>query len=132
MTQVKLTKEQIGKLKQARNGIENGVFWAQTDEGHNYWQKVSELLDAKIKHGTSDGKPWVDPDPPLTDEDACVWPRRWVMVRDDESEPWRGPYRYLGKNDDYPHPFVVDSGKDGGRIWEQARRATPKEIEAAK
>ena len=186
MTQTKLTKEEIGKLKQARNGIENGVVWDETDEGHNYWQKVSELLDAKIKHGTSDGKPYVDPeppipegwrlanadewtrtdvkfcsslsafewrprpvqgnpfdgpihniryivpiDPPLTDQDACVWPRLLVMVRDHESKPWLGPYRYQGKSDDSAFPFIADSGLDVDRVWKQARRATPAEIEAA-
>jgi len=181
--QTKLTKQEIGKLKQARNGIADGVIWVRTDEGFDYWNEVVRLLDAKIKHGTSDGNPYVDPepeipegwrmaldnehcrkdvklwdkdkkqwakrpfpsqpflngdryivpiDPPLTDEDACVLPRLKVMVRDDELQPWWGPYPYQGKNDAAEYPFVVNSGKDGDRVWKQARRATPAEIEAAK
>ena len=198
--QTKLTKQEIGKLKQARNGIQTGVVWKNTDEGFGYWQEVINKLDDKIKHGTSDGKPWVEPeppipdgwrravdivflslldcsnpsltrkdirgnavaiisklhhagiidsdqgspfdaantryivpiDPPLTDQDACVWPRILVMVRDNEFQPWWGPCPYQGKNDAAEYPFVVNSGKDGDRVWKQARRATPAEIEAAK
>ena len=186
MTQTKLTKEQIGKLKQAGIGITFGFSWIETDEGYSYWHEVVQSLDAKIKHGTIDGKPYVDPeppipegwrraeadewtrkdvkywdlyekdwrprlsqgtafdpsgsnthyivpiDPPLTDEDACVWPRLLVMVRDHESKPWLGPYCYQGKSDGSAFPFIADSGLDVDRVWKQARRATPEEIEAAK
>ena len=184
--QTKLTEQHIGNLKQAQNGIFNGFVYSDTDEGFGYWQEVIDKLDDKIKHGTSDGKPWVEPelpipvgyrkaeadewrrndvkywdgyyldwrtrllqgtafdaavrkthyivpiDPPLTDRDACVWPRILVMVRDHESKPWLGPYRYKGKDDGSAFPFIADSGLDVDRVWKQARRATPEEIEAAK
>ena len=130
--QTKLTTDQIGKLKQAQNAIFNGFVYSDTDEGFGYWQEVINKLDDKIKHGTNDGKPWVEPEPPLTDQDACVWPRILVMVRDHESKPWLGPYRYQGKSDGSAFPFIADSGLDVDRVWKQARRATPAEIEAAK
>lgn len=103
-----------------------------TDEGKEYWQSVVENLCRKWKHRTSDGKPYVDP--PLTDQDACVWPRLLVMVRDKDTEPWRGPFQYVGKDtaSDCSLKYMV-WGTDGYHEWyEQARRATPEEIEAAK
>jgi hypothetical protein len=185
--QRKLTKQEVGKLKQARNGIADGVIWARTDEGFYYWNEVIRLLDAKINHGTSDGKPLVDPepaipegwrranadewqrkdvkfcsslsafewrlrpaqgipfdepihnvryivpiDPPLTDRDACVWPRLLVMVRDADGDDWQGPLFLLSVNDS-SWPFgVACKYKIWGGGWKQARRATPEEIEAAK
>jgi hypothetical protein len=185
--QRKLTKQEVGKLKQARNGIADGVIWARTDEGFYYWNEVIRLLDAKINHGTSDGKPLVDPEPaipegwrranadewqrkdvkfcsslsafewrlrpaqgipfdepihnvryivpidqPLTDEDACVWPRLLVMVRDESNRDWRGPFEYVCKEDSNSEYSHVVRGQGGRHAWKQARRATPEEIEAAK
>jgi hypothetical protein len=186
MTQKKLTKENAKSLHEAADIIQGCFNWGDTDEGVHFWGGVVELLRSKASNGTSDGKPWVDPepampegwrraepdewqrrdvqfwhetekswmerpcmgdpfdppkcntryivpiDPPLTDEDACVWPRLLVMVRDDEVQPWFGPYQYQGKGDAKEHPFVVNSGKDGDRVWKQARRATTEEIKAAK
>jgi hypothetical protein len=50
-------------------------------------QGVRDILAGMIYNNTTDGRPYVDP--PLTDEDARQRP--WVMVRDNEAEPWRGP-----------------------------------------
>ncbi len=184
--QTKLTTEQIGKLKQARNGIAGGIPWLAIDEAKDFWQHALNGLDAKIKHGTSDGKPWIDAeppipegwrraepdewqrrdvkywdlyekdwrprlsqgtefdppkfntryivpiDPPLTDEDACVWPRLLVMVRDCESKPWEGPLELQGvsKNGNFRYP--TNDPKNGiCECYRFARRATPAEIEAA-
>ena len=184
--QTKLTNEEIGKLKQARNGIADGVIWARTDEGFDYWNEVIRLLDAKINHGTSDGKPYVDPeppipegwrkaeadewqrrdvqfwhktekswmerpcmgdpfdppkcntryivpiDPPLTDQDACVWPRRWVMVRDKIDRPWEGPLELQGVSKNGSFRYPTNDPKNGiCEYYRFARRATPEEIEAA-
>jgi hypothetical protein len=159
--------------------------WAETDEGHEYWADVVEHLLNKASNRTSDGKPYVEPeppipegyrkanaddwrrkdvkfwsvndlqwndrpaqeskfdapihgtryivpiDPPLTDEDACVWPRLLVMVRDESDRDWRGPFEYVCKEDcNSEHPYVV-RGQEGRHAWKQARRATPEEIEAA-
>jgi hypothetical protein len=183
--QRKLTEGEIEKLKQARSGIGDVLVPTYDDQGL-YWAVVLGSLDDKIKHGTTDGKPYVDPepaipegwrraeadewkrtdvkfwkskdkiwllraksgpfdeiktgtryivpiDPPLTDEDACVWPRRLVMVRDGKHERWEGPFQYVGKDtaSDCTLKYLV-WGTDGYHEWyEQARRATPEEIEAA-
>ncbi len=91
--QTKLTKQEIGKLKQTRNGIVHGVIWARTDEGFDYWNEVIRLLDAKIKHGTSDGKPWVDPEPQIPDgwrkAEADEWTRKDVKYWDLYEKDWR-------------------------------------------
>ena len=183
--QTKLTKQEIGKLKQARSGISGGVLWSRTNEGYDYWQQVIDGLDAKIKHGTSDGKPYVEPeptipegwrkaeadewtrndvqywdttekswmkrpcmgdpfdsllcgtryivpvDPPLTDQDACVWPRLLVMVRDCNDRDWQGPFEYVCKEDSSSEYLYVVRGNGGRHAWKQARRATPAEIEKA-
>ena len=70
-------------------------------------------------------------DPPLTDEDACVWPRLLVMVRDHETEKFHGPYR-LGMVNQGGWKYTVFIRGDERESFCQARRATPAEIEAAK
>ena len=179
--QTKLTTEQIGKLKQARNGITGGILWSRTNEGYDYWQQVIDGLDDKIKHGTTDGKPWVDPEPtipegwrkanpnewtrrdvqywhggegwvlrtlqgscfdscntvyivpidqPLTDQDAKERP--WVMVADERNRWISVPKILLSAPPASARYVVVDDVKDTvATSWEQARRATAAEIEAA-
>lgn len=234
--QTKLTEEQIENLRLARNGIFAGIPWCSIGQAEDFWNQAVKCLDNKIKHGTSDGKPYVEPepvipegyrkaldnehcrkdvklwdkdkkqwgkrlfpcqpflngdwyivpidppipegwrkanadewkrndvqfwrqaqktwvsrpihgrpfdhpecntyyivpiDPPLTDEDACVWPRPLVMVRDADSDDWQGPFFLLLVNDS-SWPFgVACKSKHWGGGWKQARRATPEEIEAA-
>lgn len=184
--QRKLTTEQIGKLKQARNGICSvRSIWEDTDEGRRDWQTVVDLIDAKIHNGTSDGRPWKElgtpipdgwrkadhPDdykrddaqflskkhhewrdrskcsqglrffsgytyivpiePELTDKDACGSPRLLVMVRDEGTDPWQGPKKLIEVFEFGSHRYQTRTldGRTGS--WEQARRATPAEIEAA-
>ena len=64
MTQRKLTEGEIEKLKQARSAIGDVLIPTYDDQGR-YWVDVRNSLDDKIKHGTSDGNPWVDPEPPI-------------------------------------------------------------------
>jgi len=161
--------------------------WEETPEGQEHWEEMANRFRDMAKHGTSDGKPWVEPepeipegyrkaepgewkrkdvkfwshnskdwrersvqgyrfdsphlgtiyivpiDPPLTDRDACVWPRLLVMVRDEESKPWRGPVEFHGICPGSGFPFSVMGVHDKLRgIAAYARRATPAEIEAAK
>jgi hypothetical protein len=184
MTQKKLTKENAKSLYEAADIIQGCFNWGDTDEGVHFWGRVVELLRSKASNGTSDGKPYVEPqtaipegwrraepdewqrrdvkywdlyekdwrprlsqgtefdppvmqtryivpiDPPLTDQDACVWPRLLVMVRDIDRYPWIGPYKYLGKTD---ASYSIDPNNGGcATDWKQARPATPAEIEAAK
>ena len=184
--QTKLTEENAKKLDYAADIISQAFTWGDTDEGHEYWDEVCEHLMMKASNRTSDGKPYVEPeppipegyrkanadewtrtdvkhwdnffkewrprmnqgtafdpsycgtryiipiDPPLTDKDACVWPRLLVMVRDDDKQEWKGPVCYFGKDDDSDWPFVVFFPDRGSEAYAQARRATPEEIEAAK
>lgn len=128
--QRKLTSNQAQATKDAANLLVHAFPWENTPEGYSHWEGVWRLINDKGIHGTSDGKPWVDPDPPLTDRDACVWPRLLVMVRSDDLAPWEGPYAYLGKTESF---YAVDSlGVTVFVLWAQARRATPDEIKAAK
>ena len=187
MTQTKLTKEQISNCRKIARLLDNEALafrWLDTEEGSDYWVEVFNKLREKIHHRTSDGKPYVeaeppipegyrkanadewrrkdvkywdlnhkdwlwrlsqgiafDPpvmqtryivpiDPPLTDQDAAVWPRLLVMVRDEDRHLWIGPYKYLGKTD---ASYSIDPNNGGcATDWKQARRATPEEIEAAK
>ena len=107
--------------------------WKRNDV--KYWDR--HYLDwlPRISQGTAFDPParktrYIVPiDLPLTDQDACVWPRLLVMVRNEEGKPWHGPYRYLGKTDDEELPYVINGGSDD-YIWSQARPATPEEIES--
>lgn len=92
--QRKLTTEQIGKLKQARNGICSvRSIWEDTDEGRRDWQAVVDLIDAKIHNGTSDGKPYVDPEPPMPEgwrrAEADEWTRTDTQYWDIYRKDWR-------------------------------------------
>ena len=253
VVQEKLSDFDVRNLERARSAI-LAINWKKTSEGESYWSEIHESLCGKIRYGTSDGKPWVEPKveipegyrlakpeehvredvmfrgkngpcwlrrsgqgefshpvfeatyivpidavPPerakepsreelgaeleglrsdldevggllkdeaapkgyrlaaafsipiiqkkideleakikkdqereLTDEDACVWPRRWVMARDGDNDQWRGPYRYLGKCSKDTLPFIGDSidGRNS-RCWKQARLATAEEIKEA-
>ena len=84
-----------------------------------------QTLIAMRINGTTDGLPFVEP--PLTDEDARQRP--WVMVRDTEAEPWRGP-RALAAccGGDY---YTFTPSVCGIIGFRYARRATPAEIAAA-
>jgi hypothetical protein len=182
--QTKLTKEQIEKLKQARNGIKS-VLVPTIDHQGVFWLEVLGFLDAKIYNGTSDGKPWVEPESPipeipegyrlaepdeykrgdvlfwwidyskweprtyqgsrfddpsektiyivpndtlLTDEDACVFPRKLVMVRQAVKQLWKGPYSYVGRDAVY---YCVLNEHNKLSMFTHIREATQTEIEAA-
>jgi hypothetical protein len=187
MTQKKLTKENAKSLYEAADIIQGCFNWGDTDEGVHFWGGVVELLRSKASNGTSDGMPWVDPeppipegwrradhpddytrddvkfwhktekswmerpcmgdpfdppkcntryivpiDPPLTDQDACVWPRRWVMVRDKIDRPWEGPLELQGVSKNGSFRYPTNDPKNGiCEYYRFARRATPEEIEAA-
>ena len=88
--------------------------------------EVSPLLATKmLVHNTTDGLPFVES--PLTDDDARQRP--WVMVRDNEAEPWRGP-RALAAccGGDY---YTFTPSVCGIIGFRYARRATAAEIAAA-
>jgi len=124
MMQKKLRADSIEACKKAREALHRITDWDSTAEGVVYWVGVVASLNAMAKHGTSDGKPWVEP--PLTDEDAKERP--WVMVRDINCQPWCGPkvLAYVEK-DAIDSPEYLDTA---GVWWGYARKATADEIAA--
>jgi hypothetical protein len=98
---------------------------AASEEGSTYWLSVYEKLLAMSKHGTSDGKPWVEP--LLTDEDAKQRP--WVMVRDLEDDLWQGPCIYCRKT--AARLYAVELANTAVICYAQCRFATAEEIAAA-
>jgi hypothetical protein len=48
--------------KTAQESLGNGFFWESTPDGRDYWHGVSGRLLRMVKHGTNDGKPWVEPE----------------------------------------------------------------------
>jgi hypothetical protein len=59
--QEKLSQQQINDTIRAEMYLGTAFTWGNTEEGHDYWHDVAELLGLKVKHGTSDGKPYVEP-----------------------------------------------------------------------
>ena len=59
---------------------------------------------------------------PLTDQDAAVWPRLKVMVRDYSTSKWAGPFDFLGVDDD--EEYLCPNTR-----WNFARRCTKEEEE---
>ena len=125
MKQYKLSSEHIAKIDQLANDLLRAFDWLGTPEGVEFWDDVHRKLTDKVKYGTTDGKPWVEPE--LTDEDAQK--RCWVMARDRDSDPWQGPRRFAAKASEFYYAFT--SQDDIVIQWRQCRRATPEEIEAA-
>ena len=122
--QKKLRADNIEACKKAREALHCITDWDCTAEGTGHWADVVRSLKNMAKHGTSDGKPWVEP--PLTDEDAKQRP--WVMVRDTVSEPWCGPkvLAYVEKDAIGSREYLDTTGV----WWDYARKATADEIPA--
>ena len=107
-----LTREQIDYLAKAAMWIQNGFVWADTEEGHEYWSDVTNKLNNKVRYGTSDGKPYVEPERwrVPNDEDAKSRPK--CRVRDIKEEEWEeATLLYVSKLGDESHRFlVINSG----------------------
>lgn len=74
--QRKLTESEIEKLKQARAAISDTLFPTYDDHGQ-YWAEVLLSLGKNIMHGTSDGKPWVEPEPEIPEGYRKAEPDEW-------------------------------------------------------
>jgi hypothetical protein len=87
-----------------------------------------EAAEQFIKHDTSNGLPYIEPE--LTLED--VKNKTWVMVKDWNETNHIGPYRLAAITKSESNKYVVlESDYSWGGSWSFARRATRKEIEAA-
>ena len=92
MGQRKLTDRQVDHAKQAAKSLADGVPWEHTPDGDGYWIRVHNRLDAMARHGTTDGKPYVEPQPEIgegyrvateadmgrRDRDMCDIHGKWV------------------------------------------------------
>jgi hypothetical protein len=88
--------------------------------------ELTEKLLAMLKHNTTDGRLYVEPE--LTDEDARERP--WVMCRDQDDYDWQGPLVLIDK---LPTGMFVcrTNAQANVRLWRRCRRATPDEIVTA-
>jgi hypothetical protein len=124
MKQRKLDDDEKNGILSAADAIAEMCDWDNLPEGRNYWDSIHTNLSDKAKHGTTDGKPWIDPE--LTDEDAKQRP--WVMVRDGIDHKWYGPRKLIAVDKKF---FAVKPNANAATGWDYCRLATPEEIEAA-
>jgi hypothetical protein len=106
--------------RQALYAYREATIYLEQNGISNFSDRISEMLD----QNTTDGLPYVEP--PLTDEDAKQRP--WVMVRDREDQPWKGPRQLAAKAGQF---YVFSLPDDALSSWILCRRATPEEIAAA-
>jgi len=65
MTQFKLKPDEVAHIEMLRSGLRSMFAWEDTNQGHGYWNQVDNELGAMLEHGTTDGKPYVDPQPEI-------------------------------------------------------------------
>jgi hypothetical protein len=63
MGQRKLNPEELERVEQARHNLRGMCGWTTTDRGDDYWRGVDKELSKMLLHGTTDGKPWIEPQP---------------------------------------------------------------------
>jgi hypothetical protein len=127
MKQIKLNELEKQSIEDAARELAQMIDWHKMPDGHEYWAEIHDKLCDCVKHGTNDGKPWVEPE--LTDEDAKQRP--WVMCRDAHDQGWRGPYVLVCKtNEKYGFAAAFPDFSEL-TSWNYCRLATPEEIKDA-
>jgi hypothetical protein len=118
MGQERLDSDQVRWVDGALRDICRMCSWADTADGRSYWEGVRTRLIAMRDNKTTDGKPYVDPEPPIPDgyrkavagdegrTDCMFWSRvqpKWC-VRDPEKigERFCQTYRYIVPVDKAP------------------------------
>jgi len=129
MTQRKLDDEERNGILSAADAIAEMCDWDNLPEGRNYWDSIHTNLSDKAKHGTNDGKPWVEPE--LTDEDAKQ--RIPVMVYDAGQQHWFGPRQLaaVAVSNSGTWFYVFDEFRSVVVKQNTVRRATSDEIARA-
>ncbi len=113
--------------EEERSAISVVMFWQRKLEAGGITASGQRVCEQMLTHNTTDGLPYIEP--PLTDKDAMKRP--WVMVRDTETEPWRGPYVLVCKTGElFGYAAALQDFSELGN-WIYCRRATPDEIAAA-
>ena len=131
MTQRKLSDNDRKDIQRAANAVLQMCDWSLFPEGREYWDGIYGSLSERAHYGTTDGKPWVEPE--LTDEDAKQRP--WVKVKDSEEQSWSAFLVRLV----YVKPagsmfrFSAEDPNDDHAVleWNYCRLATAEEIEDA-
>ena len=126
MTQRKLSDNDRKDIQRAANAVLKMCDWSLFPEGREYWDGIYESLSERAHHGTTDGKPWVEPE--LTDEDAIKRPL--VFGRVNESYVWQGPF-VLIRARETDVKYIVEHPSGCLSVYPYCRLATPEEIEAA-
>jgi hypothetical protein len=126
MKQMKLTDSDRKDMQRIASLMLTMYSFDLLSEGRQYWDEVHTRLIDKIKHGTNDGKPWVEPE--LTDEDAKKRPL--VMARTGKAFCWQGPFVLIRARENGTK-YIVEHDSGSVSIYRYARIATPEEIEAA-
>jgi hypothetical protein len=85
MTQRKLNPEELERVEQARHNLRGMCGWTTTDRGVDYWRGVDKELSKMLLHGTTDGKPYVEPQPEIGDGYRVAT----------ESDAWRKDVEYF-------------------------------------
>ena len=90
--QTRLTEKDAKLLGDAADMISQALVWGDTDEGHDYWDEVYEHLRNKAANRTSDGKPYIEPEPPIPEgyrkANVDEWRRTDVMVWSYRTDEW--------------------------------------------
>lgn len=64
MIQQKLDEKQVKQLESMRTELETAFDWKNSKDGYGHWLSIHSELSSMIKHGTGDGRFWVEPEPP--------------------------------------------------------------------
>jgi hypothetical protein len=113
----------LDERKTLRDYISAAKFLNASGIGIGY-----EAAEQFLKHDTSNGLPYIEPE--LTLED--VKNRTWVMVKDWNETDYIGPYRLAAITKIESNKYVVlEPDCSWGGSWAFARRATKDEIKAA-
>ena len=86
MTRAKLNCIQIGHLKCFQRSLRSDILWSWFVDEKFSITELADRIEKMVRHGTIDGKPYVEPVKVPTDEDARQRP--WVMVWDFEDTKW--------------------------------------------
>ena len=126
MSQEKLNCIQIENLKYFQRRLRSDILWIWFVDEKFSITELADRIENMVRHGTIDGKPYVEPVKVPTDEDARQRP--WVMVRDYQCTQWY-PRKLLAVIDNHEGGNYLCLFKNGGGIsnWYHCRFPTNEE-----
>ena len=123
MSQEKLNCIQIENLKYFQRRLRSDILWSWFVDEKFSIPELADRIENMVRHGTIDGKPYVEPVKVPTDEDARSRP--WVMVRDIASDAW-AMRQLIYVAGDYYFACLTESGS-AVTCWKQCRFPTDDE-----